>query len=149
MYVTTYNKKTTPMAVFRKSMKNYKGLVPNLLDEISQWLIRKDVQKDKITNVQIVFAEVLNNIIEHGFAGENSGIIDVEIEVSGDTIVIQVNDNGMKYTPPEVTQTPLQDNCDIDSLPEGGFGWFLIREITSSFEFHRDGDRNCLILNFQ
>ncbi len=134
---------------FRKSIKNRQVLVPNLLDAASWWLARAGVQREKITDIQIVLAEALNNVIEHGFSCDNAGNVHVDIEVYGKSVVVNISDNGVEFSPPEATQTPLQSADDIDHLPEGGFGWFLIRQITTSFTFQRIADKNCLVLNFQ
>ena len=140
---------TPPGFVFRSRLQTSQEPVSTLLNEIAHWMAQIGALDNKITNVQIVLAEVLNNVIEHGFESENSGTVEIEIKVFDDSLVIQVSDNGMEFTPPNITQTPLQDITDIDGLPEGGFGWFLIHEITSSFEFYRMDNKNYLTLVFR
>jgi serine/threonine-protein kinase RsbW len=134
---------------FHRSMMNCQASVSGMLNEASKWLTQENVSGRKITDIQIVLAEALNNVIEHGFSRENSGNVGVCIDIRDDIIVVEISDNGIKFTPPVVTQTPLQDTSDIEHLPEGGFGWFLIREITTSFTFRRIANKNRLVLNFQ
>lgn len=134
--------------VFRRCLKNCQKCVPKFLDEARKWMRQVGVADRKNKNIQIVLAEALNNIIEHGFERENAGLIEIDIEVSGGTVVIHLSDNGKSFTPPTPTQTPMQDSGDFDNLPEGGFGWFLIREITSSYECYRRSNQNLLILYF-
>ncbi len=129
-------------------MTNCQNLVPNLLDETLHWMQIVEVPENHITDVQIVLAEALNNVIEHGFKHENTGELEIMIEVSETQIVVHVSDNGLAFTPPDNLQTPLKTDGDLNTLPEGGFGWFLIQEVTSSFEFHRHADRNQLVLFF-
>ena len=33
---------------------------------------------------------------------------------------------------------------DVADLPEGGFGWYLIRTLTQELTYLRDGERNLL-----
>ncbi|WP_193222005.1 ATP-binding protein [Amylibacter sp. SFDW26] len=129
-------------------MTNCQDLVPNLLDEIQEWMCTVNVQEGHITDVQIVLAEALNNVIEHGFEHENTGELEIKIEVSEVQIIAHICDNGLAFTPPDNSQTPLQVDDDLKTLPEGGFGWFLIKEVTSHFEFHRCANKNQLILFF-
>ncbi len=134
---------------FHSSIMNCQASVSVMLDEAKKWLAQENVCSSKITDIQIVLAEALNNVIEHGFSCENSGNVVVCIDMQDDIIVVEISDNGIEFTPPVAAQTPLQDTCDIEHLPEGGFGWFLIREITTSFTFHRIANMNRLVLNFQ
>ncbi|MFK5997023.1 MAG: ATP-binding protein [Rhodobacterales bacterium] len=111
--------------------------MPETLTEITDWMVRVGARPEAITNVQIVLAEALNNIVEHGFKHKKPGYVDINIDLSEAAIVVGLTDDGVAFTPPEVEQSPLRDKNDLDNLPEGGFGWFLIRKITSSCE--RDG----------
>ena len=40
----------------------------------------------------------------------------------------------------------VDPDCPIEDLPEGGFGWFLIRELTQELCYQRRQDQN--VLNF-
>lgn len=143
------NPTATPHYNFSLSLTNNQHMVPDLLMKIRQWMVGIGVPQNKITNIQIVVAEALNNIIEHGFSIENFGTIDIQIEVDDDSTVVELMDNGKKFTPPNISKTPLIDSTDFENLPEGGFGWFLITEITSSFELQRHLNMNKLILRFR
>ena len=35
-------------------------------------------------------------------------------------------------------------NTEIDALPEGGFGWYLIHSLTQDLDYQRDEEWNCL-----
>jgi serine/threonine-protein kinase RsbW len=148
MNITVHKKTTFPCFTFKKRMKNNQEMVPDLLNEICLWMTQANASEARITNVQIVLGEALNNIIEHGFEYEGSGLIEIEISVSEKEIVVRLCDNGIAFTPPEASQTPLQNKDDLNGLPEGGFGWFLIKEITSSVKFTRSAGKNHLVLNF-
>ncbi len=103
----------------------------------------------QIMDVQIVLGEALNNIVEHGYNPGELGTIDTEVEVFNDAIIVRITDDGKEYFPPDNTRTPLSENSEFDTLPEGGFGWFLIKEITASIEFQRQSEKNTLVLHFQ
>ena len=139
---------TSQCFVLKRSLTNNQELVHVVLDEICRWMRKVSTPEGKITDVQIVLAEALNNIIEHGYECENTGTVEIVLKVSKDRIWVQLIDNGVEFTPPAVSETPLKDIGDTDSLPEGGFGWFLIKSITSSYEFYRKPDRNVLCLSF-
>jgi serine/threonine-protein kinase RsbW len=89
---------------------------------------------------ELVLAEVLNNIVEHAYA-QGPGDIEVTIRrVQGD-LDCRIVDKGlpMPDDDPPQGRLPLQDEED---LPEGGFGWFLIRTLSRDLRYARVGGSN-------
>lgn len=95
--------------------------------------------------VELVLAEILNNIAEHGSTRERRAVIELGLSVCGERVDAVVNDDGL---PLPGGKAPLgflpETEGGIDSLPEGGFGWFIIRELTSSLIYRRRGGRNAI-----
>lgn len=102
-----------------------------------------DLSADGRGTAEIVLAEALNNIVEHAYA-HHSGHIEVALSLSPPDLLFQIADRGL----------PLPDSClpagiltpldQMDELPEGGFGWFLIRTLARDLDYRRDAGRNLL-----
>jgi len=95
-----------------------------------------------------VLAEVLNNVVEHAQADRPDGLIELAISRSGDSMICDVRDDG---APMPGLCLPAGDMAEIDgdlqSLPEGGFGWYMIRTLTEDLNYERrDG---CNHLHFR
>lgn len=90
---------------------------------------------------EIVLAEVLNNIVEHAYAG-SSGEIEVMIRIASGALTCTIVDHGGQL----IGQMPPPDRpparLALADLPEGGFGWHLIRTLTSDLDYRRIGPRN-------
>ena len=89
---------------------------------------------------ELVLAEALNNIVEHAYA-QGPGDIEVTIRrVQGD-LDCRIVDMGlpMPEDDPPQGQHAAQDP---DDLPEGGFGWFLIRTLSRDLRYVRVADSN-------
>jgi serine/threonine-protein kinase RsbW len=73
--------------------------------------------------MQVVSAvgEAFNNIVLHGYDGRGDGIIEMEIRTRPERISIEMRDYGSSFDPTTVP-TP-----DFESLPESGWGLFIIR----------------------
>lgn len=98
--------------------------------------------KAVIDTVVIVVVEALNNIVEHAYA-KDPGEIDLRIDTSDGQILVEIIDAGLPLPGLCLPDPKLPDPA---SLPEGGFGWFLIHELTNSLSYQRDGNRNILRL---
>jgi len=117
---------------------------PNAVREALAALIRgpilASVPDDERGTAELVLAEALNNIVEHAYA-QGPGDIEVTIRrVQGD-LDCRIIDQGLPI-PGNATpqgQLPVQDPHD---LPEGGFGWFLIRTLSRDLHYARVGCRN-------
>lgn len=93
-------------------------------------------------NAELLLAEVLNNIGEHAYAG-GSGPIRLWLAQVGGDLTIRVEDEG---GPMPAGSPPAGGPPDPLDLPEGGFGWFLIRQLSADLHYERQGGQNRLTL---
>jgi serine/threonine-protein kinase RsbW len=73
--------------------------------------------------MQVVSAvgEAFNNIVLHGYEGRGDGVIEMEIRTRPERISIEMRDYGSSFDPTSVPEP------DFDSLPESGWGLFIIK----------------------
>ena len=94
---------------------------------------------------ELVLAEVLNNIAEHAYAGQ-PGPVTVTLQDLPRAIGCLVVDQGAPMPGgalPEGSQ-PGRTGLALADLPEGGFGWHLIRSLTRGLAYTRIGGTNRL-----
>ncbi|WP_231582115.1 ATP-binding protein [Puniceibacterium sp. IMCC21224] len=104
---------------------------------------------DVVGKVEVALAEALNNIVEHAFPDEAHGKIRLHLSLAGATLTIALRDDGVPL--PGLT-LPAGKAAQIDvpreDLPEGGFGWFLIRSLSSGVTYTRQRTQNHLTIRF-
>lgn len=94
---------------------------------------------------ELVLAEVLNNIAEHAYAGQ-IGLVAVTLSDVPPGILCLVTDQGRpmpRGTLPEGCQSG-RTGLALADLPEGGFGWHLIRSLTRDLAYERVAGTNRL-----
>lgn len=91
---------------------------------------------------ELVLAEALNNIVEHACAPEG-GEIELTLSLADGALTCQIVDRGrpMPGGALPVGHLPPLDPAD---LPEGGFGWYLIRSLSEELRYERDQGNNRL-----
>lgn len=96
--------------------------------------------------VELVLAEVLNNIVEHAYRDQNaSGKIAISCEHRADGLHLQIIDEGEAMPEGDIpTGARASLDVDINDLPEGGFGWFIIRDLAKDLKYKRIGTKNQL-----
>ncbi len=106
-----------------------------------------DLSEDGRGTAQIVLAEALNNVVEHAYA-HYGGMIEVTLDYEYPNLCFEVVDSGLPMPGgrlPNGTSVVL----DHDDLPEGGFGWFLIRSLTQGMVYRHSAGRNMLAFRMQ
>lgn len=114
------------------------------LQDWRRWIDSVNACSDLANRAEIVLAEVLNNITEHGYAGQEGGLTPIALRcrISGEGLHVVVIDQGRPVPADQCLARRLPPISgaaqDIDDLPEGGFGWCLIRELTRDLSLVSD-----------
>ncbi len=117
------------------------------LGEVIDALKARRVDPDALGSVEIVLAEALNNVVEHAYAMRDDGDIEINGQIAGDMLLFDITDEGAPMPLGEVPSgAPAKLDVGLDDMPEGGFGWFLIRQMTEDLTYLREGGRNHLSL---
>lgn len=104
--------------------------------------ILADVAEDAKGMAELVLAEVMNNIVEHAYADTTSGEITLTLWQSEGEVACRITDRGTTMPQEEPPAGRLPDLAAWDELPEGGFGWFLIRTLSRDLRYARHGSLN-------
>ena len=90
---------------------------------------------------ELVLAEILNNVAEHAYA-DFAGTVSISLAPVQDGIKCLIVDQGVPMPAGRLPEGKLVGWTDtaLDDLPEGGFGWNLIRTLTLGLSYsHTDG----------
>ena len=110
-----------------------------------------DATEEDLSTVELVMAEVLNNIVEHAHDdAKKRGSICISCSHGENDLFLTVVDQG-EPMPGGIVPAGQEQDLDVDlmDLPEGGFGWFLIQDLTESLSYERIGAENRLSLHFR
>lgn len=119
--------------------------VRNALKSVVQGLQPLELPEETLSVVEIVIAECLNNVVEHAYADNSDGVIDVNARRQQDVLWFRILDDGHPMPAGALPDGQPHDlDAMQDDLPEGGFGWFLIRELTTDLQYVRQDDQNRL-----
>lgn len=97
---------------------------------------------------ETVLAEVFNNITEHGQLRGSSLWIDLHCYLTDSGLEVIVADRGRPLPQhllyPMLYPLPSPGDLRLADMPEGGFGWPMIRELTRDLCCHSDTAGNRL-----
>jgi serine/threonine-protein kinase RsbW len=130
-------------AHIRVSLDSSPLAVRRALDQLLTDAALSDLTEERRGTLWTVLAEVLNNIVEHAYACDR-GAIRLNLWQQGPVLAVEVVDRGAPMPGLCLPEGHLAEIGSFDDLPEGGFGWFLIRSMTSNLEYNRVGAENRL-----
>lgn len=98
---------------------------------------------------EIALGEIFNNIVEHAYDGaeavhQRDILICLTLQASG--IDCDVRDWGKPMPDGGLSAKPYPpiDAGDVPGLPEGGFGWALVRDLADDLCYRREDGQNIL-----
>ena len=127
-----------PARILRADLRPDPAAVRVTLVHLCADLVRMGLPPEAAATVELVLAEVLNNIVEHAFAPGQAGRIAVMLRAGADHVLCEVRDDGCgmpggRLPGADVTMT----GPDPLALAEGGYGWFLIRSLAQGVTYDR------------
>jgi serine/threonine-protein kinase RsbW len=105
--------------------------------------VLRSMTDDDRAAAEIVLAEVLNNVAEHAYA-RHTGEIELTLADAGFGLAVAVVDSGLPLPGLQIPDGRLNPLEGCGELPEGGFGWFLIRSLTQDLCYQRVAGHNSL-----
>jgi serine/threonine-protein kinase RsbW len=84
------------------------------------------VPKEEQANLLLAVGELCANSIQHAYEGKGGQPIQVSVRSSADSLVIEVEDFGKPF------DAELYESPDLESLPDSGYGLYLVRSIADS-----------------
>ncbi|MEK9734399.1 MAG: ATP-binding protein, partial [Paracoccaceae bacterium] len=80
-----------------------------------------------VNPIELVLAEILNNIAEHGDHASLPEKICLKWALHKNRFSAEISDAGVAYSPLEkIRAAKKHKDTSFDNLPEGGFGWHII-----------------------
>jgi serine/threonine-protein kinase RsbW len=122
------------------------GHVPTALSDVATFLKHEGVRLDRVEDATIALAEALNNIEEHAYAGRPDLPVLLRIMTNPKGLKCEIEDQGQPLPGGSVpvSSMPKTNPVAHEEWPEGGFGWALLRRLTSDLCYCRHEDRNTL-----
>lgn len=136
------------LPAFSLSVQSGELAVREALAGIIAGLTPLSLDVEEVATVELVLAEALNNIVEHAYPeGSEGGAIGIACRHARDGLHITMQDEGESMPDGQIPFGMAPDvDGDVMDLPEGGFGWFLIKDLAKDIRYRREGAVNLLDL---
>jgi anti-sigma regulatory factor (Ser/Thr protein kinase) len=112
-------------------------------------LDREPVDAAARYNVELVFEEIVANIIGHGAAHGHEPRVRVAMATDADSIVLTFDDDGVAFDPRAHREPPPRP-ASLEDAQVGGFGLMLVHRAASALDYERTAEgRNRLTVRLR
>ena len=129
------------MTRFEASILPTPDVIAAVTDQVMAFLEQQGVDARAAHHTGLVLSEILTNLATHGACRDRPAKIAVTI--GPDKVTGEIVDSGPPFDPRLAPEPSL--DVSLDERPIGGLGLFLVRKLTSSLEYARRNDENCMI----
>ena len=125
--------------------------VRRAIHEVEDEFVAAGIGTEDIGSIAIVLAEALNNVVEHAFDSNEGQEITLVIRARRQSLLFEVRDSGrpMPKGRAPMGNHPMSEFNQFDTMPEGGYGWFLIRELVQDLVYDRQNEENILFFRYR
>ncbi|QGY43170.1 ATP-binding protein [Maribellus comscasis] len=95
-------------------------------------------------HLNLALEEILSNIIFYAYNDSLEHIIDIDFNLTGNKLSIQIIDEGKAFNPLETKRPDTQ--APLDEREPGGLGIFLVKQLMDNLYYKRDNTQNILTL---
>lgn len=86
-----------------------------------------------VNRIEVIFEEVIANIVRHGFVPDSDQSIRVEAAMDGDDVVLIFEDDGVAFDP--TLRAPPAPFTQLADAQIGGLGISLVRRLSRAVEY--------------
>ena len=113
-------------------------------DQFKEMAIERGIDRSIIQKFNIVFDELLSNIIYYGSKERESSIIRIRIEFVADSIKVAIASYGAPFNPLE-SQAP-DTSQSLEDRNVGGLGIHIVRNLVDEMAYYRRAEQNVINL---
>lgn len=121
--------------------------IPQLAADLEAFCTARAVPSRTVHRFTLALEEVLTNVIAYAFPTQGRHEIDVRIAWRDGTLRATVSDDGVAFNP--LTRPAPDLQAPIEQRQIGGLGIHLLRTLSETADYRRDGDRNVLTFSMR
>ena len=130
--------------ILELSLKNELTEIDRANESFNAYAEGNGIPKKVNRQINLVFDELLNNIISHAYRDDNEHDIELRVELTGDRLAVTIADDGMPFNPFGL-ETP-DTGLSLEEREIGGLGIHLVRNVMDDVVYQRKIDKNVTTL---
>jgi sigma-B regulation protein RsbU (phosphoserine phosphatase) len=124
---------------------NDRNAIADATDRFKAFAEQHGVPAQDVMRVNLVFDEILTNIISYAYQDDAPHEIVIGVELTPTTLVVNIEDDGIPFNP--FAREEPDTSLSIEERDVGGLGIHLVKNVMDEATYHRRQDANLLVLS--
>jgi len=112
--------------------------------QFAEFAAQEGIPATTMQKVQVVFEDLLSNIIFYAYDGDKDHEIDISMDITGGSLRVTVVDDGLPFNPLEAEKPDT--SLDLQDRDIGGLGIHLVLNLMDEVTYERRGEQNVITL---
>lgn len=126
------------------TLLSHKSEIQRVNELVQEFGERHGLPPKVLFAVTLALEEILMNVISYGYPDATDHEITVRVSVDQGEVRAEVEDDARPFNPLEA---PVPDTSkSLEERPIGGLGVHLTRKVMDALDYHRQGNKNLLIM---
>ena len=125
-------------------IRNNLPAIASVIDSFAEFTEKCEIPMSVAMQVNLVFDELLNNIISYAFPDHDIRHIKIHVEYSGEQLLITIEDDGLPFNP--FQQSEVDTSLSVEDREIGGLGIHLVKNVMDEAKYQRYKDCNIVTL---
>lgn len=122
------------------TIKSELSNIPRLNMEFNAFAQRMGIDNPLRRRVNLVFDELINNIVSYGYPDQGEHTIHISAEIVDSRLKITIGDDGIAFNPFEAPEPEISQELEARQI--GGLGIYLIRHLMDEIHYAREQGDN-------
>jgi sigma-B regulation protein RsbU (phosphoserine phosphatase) len=131
-------------AELQVAIKNELSEIATMHEAFEAFAVEHGIPTPITMKFNLVFDELLNNVISYAYRDEDEHEISTDIELVAGRLTVTISDDGVPFNPLSA-KTP-DTKASLEDRDLGGLGIHLVRNLVDNVSYHRRIDKNVLTL---
>jgi sigma-B regulation protein RsbU (phosphoserine phosphatase) len=125
-------------------LKNQLTEIDRFKESFNAFSEENDIPTPIRRELNIVFDELLNNVISYAYQDQEEHEIEVRVEATGERLVVSVSDDGIPFNPFDAEKPDT--SLALEKRAIGGLGIHLVLNVMDKVAYQRRTDKNVLTM---
>ncbi len=115
-----------------------------LADAFEGFVLENHVNPRVAFNINLIFDEMITNIINYGYRDANNHEIGVDVTLGDEYIVVRLEDDAAPFDPLSAQEPDTE--ASIEERSVGGLGIHLVKQFSREMSYKHDNGKNILTI---
>lgn len=138
-------RETSTAQIFTIQLSNTLSELVTLNHWLENIVQSSNISKELSFKLNLVLEETVTNVIQHGFARDQDGCIEIRLGLNNQNVTLEIQDDGISFNPLDDHTVVLPETLQDAAI--GGLGIHLIKNYVDDITYQRRDERNILNLS--